>query len=319
MATVGYHASHEQFPPSDLLTHVQAAERVGFAAAMCSDHFAPRSERKGHSGFAWSWLGAAMQATSLPFGVVNAPGVRYHPAIVAQAAATLAELFPGRFWVALGSGQALNEDITGVDWPAKAERNDRLRECVDVIRALWRGETVTHQGRITVREAKLWSRPAQPPLIIGPALTEATAEFAGGWADGFITVNAPRPHLEKLIAAFRRGGGAGKPLYLQCHLSYAGTDAEARANAHDQWRVPIFPGSVNEHLRSPRQFDDAARFIRPDDLDDYIRIAADPDRHLEWLRGDLELGFEHLYLHNVGRNQKEFIEVFGEHVLPALA
>ncbi len=259
-----------------------------------------------------------MQATSLPFGVVNAPGGRYHPAIIAQAAATLAELFPGRFWVALGSGQALNEDSTGAYWPDKAERNARLKECVEMIRALWQGETVTHQGRINVHGATLWSRPAEPPLIIGPALTEATAEFAGGWADGFITVNAPRPRLEKLIAAFRRGGGAGKPLYLQWHLSYATTDAEARANAHDQWRTPIFPGSVTEHLRTPRQFDDAARFIRPDDLDDSIRIAADPDRHLEWLRGDLELGFEHLYLHNVGRNQKEFLEAFGEQVLPAV-
>ena len=114
------------------------------------------------------------------------------PAIIAQAAATLAEMFPGRFWVALGSGQAINEHITGARWPTKAERNARLRECVDVIRALWAGETVTHHGRIHVDEARLWSLPEQPPRIIGPALSEETAEFVGGWADGFITVNAPR-------------------------------------------------------------------------------------------------------------------------------
>jgi coenzyme F420-dependent glucose-6-phosphate dehydrogenase len=315
---IGYHASHEQFAPSELLACVQTAERAGFAAAMCSDHFTPWSERQGHSGFAWSWLGAAMQATSLSFGVVNAPGDRYHPAIIAQAAATLAEMFPGRFWVALGSGQAINEHITGARWPTKAERNARLRDCVDVIRALWAGEIVTHHGRIDVDEARLWSLPEQPPRIIGPALSEETAEFVGGWADGFITVNAPRDKLKKPVAAFRRGGGEGKPISLQCHLSYARSDEEARANAYDQWREPIIPGFVNEDLRSPRQLEAAARFIRPEDLDPHVRIAADVERHVEWLQGDLDFGFEQIYLHNVGRNQREFIEVFGERVLPEL-
>ncbi|HLL50530.1 MAG TPA: TIGR03885 family FMN-dependent LLM class oxidoreductase [Thermomicrobiales bacterium] len=318
MATIGYHASHEQFPPSELLACVRAAEQAGFAAAMCSDHFAPWSERQGHSGFAWSWLGAALQATSLPFGVVNAPGNRYHPAIVAQAAATLEEMFPGRFWVALGTGQAINEHITGARWPPKEERNARLRECVDVIRALWAGETVTHDSRIQVEEARLWTLPMQPPMIVGPALSEETSEFAGSWADAFITINAPRDRLMKLVEAFRRGGGEGKPLYLQCHLSYAGSEDEALANAYDQWRTPIFPGFVNEDLRTPLQLEAAARFVRPEDVAEHVRISDEAERHLEWLRGDLELGFEHVYLHNVGRNQKEFIEVFGEQVLPAL-
>lgn len=319
MATVGYHASHEQFAPGELLTFVQEAERAGFPAAMCSDHFAPFSARQGQSGFAWSWLGAALQATSLPFGVVSAPGDRYHPAIIAQAAATLAEMFPGRFWVALGTGQAINEHITGRRWPSKAERNARLRECVDIIRALWAGETVTYQGRVHVDEAKLWSRPARPPAIIGPALSEETAEFAGGWADAFITVNAPPDQLRSLIAAFRRGGGEGKPLYLQTHLSYATSTEEARANAFDQWRTAILPGGVTEDLRTPAQLDDAARFVRPEDVDRHVRVSADLAEHLAWIQGDLELGFERIYLHNAGRNQQEFIEAFGEKVLPALA
>jgi probable non-F420 flavinoid oxidoreductase len=286
---------------------------------MCSDHFAPWSEQQGHSGFAWSWLGAALQATSLPFGVVNAPGDRYHPAIIAQAAATLAEMFPGRFWVALGTGQAINEHITGAHWPPKVERNARLRECVDVIRALWAGETVTHDGHIQVEEARLWTLPRQPPLIVGPALSEETAEFVGGWADAFITINAPADQLRKLIEAFWRGGGEGKPLYLQCHLSYARTDEEALANAFDQWRTPIFPGFVNELLRTPQQLEAAALFVRPEDVARYVRVSGDVERHREWLHGDLELGFEHVYLHNVGRNQDEFIEVFGTKVLPALS
>jgi coenzyme F420-dependent glucose-6-phosphate dehydrogenase len=135
MTKIGYHASHEQFTPRELLDYVQIAESVGFDAAMSSDHFQPWSERQGQSGYSWAWMGAAMHATDLPFGTVCAPGGRHHPAIVAQASATLAQMFPERFWIALGSGEAMNEHITGEGWPSKAERNARLKECVDIIRA----------------------------------------------------------------------------------------------------------------------------------------------------------------------------------------
>src|SRR6266545_2890579 len=127
---IGFHASYEQLALSALLRCVVVAEAAGFQAVTCSDHFAPWSGRQGNSGFAWSWLGAALQATGLPFGVVNAPGHRYHPAIVAQAAATLGEMFPGRFWVALGTGDFLNAPVTGERWPPKAERAARLGEAV---------------------------------------------------------------------------------------------------------------------------------------------------------------------------------------------
>src|SRR5688500_12870837 len=155
MTVFGIHASHEQVHPTALLEAVQAAQDAGFTAGMCSDHFSPWSERQGQSAFAWSWLGAALQATRLLFGVVNAPGQRYHPAIIAQAAATLAAMYPGRFWVALGSGEASNEHITGDPWPRKDVRNARLRECVDVMRALHAGEEVSHDGLVTVDRARL--------------------------------------------------------------------------------------------------------------------------------------------------------------------
>jgi G6PDH family F420-dependent oxidoreductase len=163
---IGLHCSHEQIPPSRLLTHVREAEAAGFRAAMSSDHFSPWSERQGESGFAWSFLGAALEATSLPFGVVNAPGQRYHPAIIAQAAATLCELFPGRLWVALGTGEASNEHITGDPWPNKAQRNARLRDCVDIMRALFAGEVVDHDGLVRVDRARLWTLPAEPPSLV---------------------------------------------------------------------------------------------------------------------------------------------------------
>src|SRR5918997_6747940 len=220
MPVIGLHCSHEQIPPSRLLKHVREAEAAGFGAAMCSDHFSPWSTRQGESGFAWSWLGAAMQATSLEFGVVNAPGQRYHPAIVAQAAATLCELFPGRLSVALGTGEFSNEHITGAPWPDKRIRNARLREGVDVMRALFAGEVVDHDGLVRVDRAKLWTLPAEPPQLIGAAVTVETARWAGEWADGLITINQPHEHLRAMLDAFRAGGGEGKPVALQIHLSW---------------------------------------------------------------------------------------------------
>jgi probable non-F420 flavinoid oxidoreductase len=314
---IGYHASHEQFAPSTLLEWVQLAESAGFSAAMSSDHFHPWSERQGHSGFAWSWLGAALQATELPMGLITAPGWRYHPAVVAQGAATLAQMFPGRFWVALGSGEAINEHMTGLPWPEKAERNARLQECVEIIRALLAGETVTHRGRVTVIEAKLYTRPAIPPLLIGAAITETTAEWLGGWADGLLTVSGKPDMLRRVIEAFQRGGGEAKPLYLQVGLSWAGSEAEALRQAHKQWGAVSIGGDVNWELWSPRQFDTATRHVRPEDMRDCLLVSADLGRHVEWLAEYAELGFEQLYLHQVGGNQREFIEAFGAHVLPA--
>ncbi|HEV7956524.1 MAG TPA: TIGR03557 family F420-dependent LLM class oxidoreductase, partial [Marisediminicola sp.] len=239
MTVLGFHASHEQVHPSALLAAVQRAEQAGFDAAMCSDHFVPWSERQGESGFAWSWLGSALQATSMSFGVVNAPGQRYHPAIVAQAAATLEAMYPGRFWVALGSGEAANEHITGGGWPRKDLRNARLRECVDIIRALLRGEEVSHDGLVSVDRARLWTLPDSPPPLIATAVSVATAEWAAEWADGLATIAQPPETLRRMVDAYRSAGGRG-PLVLQMHVSYAQTDAEALAIAHDQWRSNVF-------------------------------------------------------------------------------
>ena len=317
-ATIGFHASHEQFAPDRLLRLVQAAEAAGFDAAMCSDHWGPWSEEQGESGFAWSWLGAAMATTSLPFGVVNAPGQRYHPAIIAQAAATLNVMFPDRFWVAVGSGQLLNEHITGERWPPKPERNERLRESAHVMRRLWAGETVSHAGHVTVSEAQLWTRPERPPMLVGAAVTPETAAWVAEWADALITVVQPDEQLDAVVDAFRSNGGANKPMYLQVHLAYAPTDAEARDAAFAQWRQNTLPNSVMTDLAHPAQISAAASHVTPDDLDGAVRISSDPGQHVDWLRGDVERGFEALYLHEVGPDQERFVEVFGRDVLPRL-
>ncbi len=319
MPVVGFHASHEQIAPSRLLEAVRHAEQAGFQAAMSSDHFSPWSERQGESGFAWSFLGAALEATSLGFGVVNAPGQRYHPAIVAQAASSLCEMFPGRLWLALGSGEASNEHITGERWPSKAERNARLRECVDVMRALFRGEVVNHDGLVRVDRARLWTLPPEPPPIIGPAVSVETAAWVGGWADGLATVNQPRETLERMIAAFRENGGEGKRLVLQVHLSWAPTEEEALQIAHDQWRTNVFAPPLCWDLTTVEQFDLAAAHVRPDDLRSTVLISSDLEQHAAWLHELASLGFDEIHLHHVGREQRPFIEAFGERVVPALS
>jgi coenzyme F420-dependent glucose-6-phosphate dehydrogenase len=316
---IGYHCSHEQYAPSELLKHALLAERSGFEHAMCSDHIHPWSERQGHSGFAWSWLGAALKATNLRFGLVNAPGQRYHPAIVAQAAATLSEMFPERLWVALGSGQQLNEHITGAAWPDKLERNRRLRECVDVIRALWAGETVTHRGLVDVIDARIYSIPVKPPLLLGTCLSTETAEFVGSWADGMITVAmTDRSEMKKVVDAFRRGGGEGKPMFLQVAFSYAPTEQEAVHAAFHEWRHVTLGMKAQSELYAPHDFDSATRNTRPDEVRETFRVSSSIQQHIEWLAGDIDLGFERLYLHNVHRDQEEFIARFSAEVIPQL-
>jgi probable non-F420 flavinoid oxidoreductase len=318
MARIGYHASHEQFAPSDLLFWAKCAEEAGFDCAMSSDHFHPWSERQGQSGFAWSWLGAAMEGTCLPFGIISAPGYRYHPAVIAQGAATLAQMYPGRLWLALGSGEAINEAITGLTWPDKLERNARLLECAQIIRAMFAGETVTHRGRITVVEAKLYTLPEQSPMLVGAAVSERTAEWVGSWADALITVQASLEQLEKVIAAFRHGGGGGKPVILQVALSWAPSEEEAEAEALHQWATSALGGEVNWDLRRPQDFDRVARLVKTDDIRHSVLVSADLGQHRAWLAEYAEMGFDEIHLHQVGRRQLSFIAAFGEHVLPAL-
>ncbi|MGW0433270.1 TIGR03885 family FMN-dependent LLM class oxidoreductase [Micromonospora sp. NPDC003197] len=317
MTTYGFHASHEQIHPAELLTAVQHAEQVGFAAAMSSDHFSPWSARQGQSGFAWSWLGAALQATSLPFGVVNAPGQRYHPAIVAQAIGTLAAMYPGRFWAALGTGEASNEHITGTGWPRKDVRTARLRECVAVIRALLDGEEVSHDGLVTVDRARLWTRPEQPPALVGAAVSEATARWCAEWADGLITVNAPVDRLRRLVDAYRDAGGQGR-IFLQVHLSWAPDEAAAARLAYEQWRSNVFAPPVCWDLEMTDHFDIVSADVPAQQVAEVVNVSADLGRHTAWLHEYAELGFDEIYLHHVGQRQREFLDAFGADVLPAL-
>jgi coenzyme F420-dependent glucose-6-phosphate dehydrogenase len=316
MAIISYHASHEQFKPSELLDWAILAERSGFQGINSSDHFYPWSERQGESGFSFAWLGAAMQATTIPFGMVCAPGPRYHPALLAQAAATLAEMFPGRFTMALGSGEALNENITGEPWPDKDTRNQRLYESHDVIRRMLRGENVSFEGTITVKEARLYTLPPQSPEIIAAAVSEETAEWLGSWADGMITIHKPQKELKAMTEAFERGGGKGKKRHLKVQLSYAPAYDEALSGAYDQWRTNVLSNKHLGDFSQPGQFDRAAEKVPVEQLEKMVHISNDPQQFVDWIQQYIDMGFENIILHNVNREQELFIKDFGEKVLP---
>jgi len=315
---IGYQASHEQFSPSELLHLVTLAEQAGFNAIHSSDHFHPWSERQGQSGFSFAWLGAAMHAVNLPFGVICAPGPRYHPTIIAQACATLQEMFKGRLWLSLGSGEALNESITGAAWPDKRARNQMLLESATVIRRLFAGEEVSFRGHFDVSQARLYTRPAYPPMMLGAALTPETAALHGTWADGLLTTGHEPAAVARIIEAFNENGGAGKPVYFKLQLSYARHRMLAEEGAFDQWRNNVLPAQTLASLRSVADFDRAGRNVTLNDVKRSVPVSDDPAFFTKVVQEYRQIGCDHIILHNVNRLQQEFIEDFGAHVLPAL-
>lgn len=316
MVFIGFHASHEQLPPSRLLDAVVRAEGAGFDGAMCSDHLAPWSVDQGESGYAWSWLGAALASTTFSLGVVTAPGQRYHPVITAQAIATLEEMFPGRFWAALGSGEAMNEHVTGDPWPPKPRRNERLAASVDTIRELLAGREVTRDDQITVHRARIWSRPETPPPLFAAAVTPETAAWAAGWADGLVTVSQPGEVLDEVVRAYRDAEGRG-PCILQAHIALEDSEAAVTAVLRDQWRHPVISGSLWD-IEQPEEFDELAG----DPTDEQLRRGAiassDAAEVADRVAELVSTGFERVYLHGVGTDQTAFLDRAEKTLLPAL-
>ncbi len=314
---IGFHASHEQFTPRHLLDLVQKAEDSGFRAVLSSDHFHPWSDKQGESGFAWSWLGAAMQATTLEYGIVNAPGQRYHPAIIAQAVATLDQMFPGRFFLCAGSGQLLNENITGEKWPAKRDRNQRLQESVEVMRRLWQEEDyVNHKGMFTVERAKLFTKPTHLPTVYGAAITEKTASWLSSWADGMITISKPVEELEKMVKSFRGSAGSNKSMALKVQISYDKSHEKALEGAWEQWKNNIYPSQLIADIDSPEKFDALGKNTRKEDLEQHVIIGNSAEIFIEKIKQFEALGFEKIIIHNVNEQQEDFIDFFGKEILP---
>jgi coenzyme F420-dependent glucose-6-phosphate dehydrogenase len=322
---IGYAAMLEQFEPTELLGMCETAEEAGFSGIMAADHVQPWVPQQGQAAFVWAFMTAAAERTRGDVGPgVTCPSFRQHPAVIAQAAATLAQMYPGRFWLGLGSGEALNEHVVAGYWPEAPERIARMFEAIEIMRKLFSGKDVKHSGDFYKMETmRLWTMPATPPPIYVATAGPITAEKTGRLCDGIITVGAPQSKIEGIFERFEKGAReAGKepasmPRILQLHLSWAETDEQALANAMTEWPNGgmKFP---KQDIRSPLDFEQMAKLVRPEDFEGRMLITADLEAHRREIQKFIDMGFDRIYLHNVGRNQVEWAETFGREVLPAL-
>lgn len=307
----------EQAGPRQLVDHVMHAEDVGFDFSVASDHASPWLRAQGHSPYVWSVLGAAAQATSeIPLMTfVTCPTMRYHPAVVAQKAATLQLLSGGRFRLGLGSGENLNERIVG-DWPPADVRLEMLGEAVEIIRELFRGEHVSRRGgHFTVDSAKLWDLPDEPPPIGIAVSGERSCGLAGRLADAMIAIQPER----SLTESFERAGGAGKPRIGQMALCYDTDRAVAVRRAHEQFKWFGMGWKVNSELPHPDAFEAATRYVRPEDVAEAIPCGDDPEAVVEAARGFVDAGFTEVALVQIGGNtQHDFLEWAEDKLLPQL-
>ncbi len=321
---VGYAAMLEQFGPQEVTDYTVAAEAAGFTGVMAADHVQPWVPAQGQAPFVWNVLTAMGERTSGDLGPgVTCPSYRFHPSVVAQASATLAAMYPGRHWLGLGSGEALNEHVTGQYWPEAPERLRRMWEAIEIIQELFSGKDVKHRGEFFVMETmRLWTLDTPPPIYVATA-GPITAKRAGRTVDGIITPGAPVEKVAGLLDRFDQGAAeAGREpgeqvKILQVHLSWAPTDEQALANAMTEW-----PNGgmkfAKQDIRSPFDFEQIAKLVRPEDFEGRMVISSDPDAHRAELQKFLDLGVDRMYVHNVGRNQAEWVDVFGRDVLPKL-
>jgi coenzyme F420-dependent glucose-6-phosphate dehydrogenase len=327
--TVGYAAMLEQFHPTEAVALTALAEEHGFSGCMAADHFQPWVPQQGQASFVWNVLTAVGERTTGDMGPgVTCPSFRFHPAMVAQAAATLEAMYPGRSWLGVGAGEALNEHVIGGYWPEAGERSARMFEAIEIIKKLFdasiAGKDVKHKGTyFQMESARLWTMPEVAPPVLVATAGPINARKTGKFADGIITVGAPLEKIGGLFAKFEEGAReAGKdpdtmPKVLQLHLSWAPTDEEALTNAMVEWpnggmRFP------KADIRSPLEFEQMAKLVRAEDFEGRMVISSDPDEHRAYIQRFVDLGFDRVYLHNVGRNQADWIEVFGREVLPKL-
>src|SRR5829696_5267714 len=306
--TVGYAAMFEQFHPTELLEWCKQAEESGFGSVMASDHFHPWTPEQGQSAFVWSWMGALGATTNLRFGTgVTPPGFRYHPAIIAQGAATLEAMYPGRFWLGLGAGEALNEHIVGDYWPEAPTRLRTLMESIEVIRRLFTGKVVKYSGE----HIKL--------ATAGPIQSRRTGEFC----DGIITVGAPDEKIKNLMEKFEEGARRADkdpsemPRMIQLHVSWAEDQEEAEQQAVREWPNGGMPFPKAD-IKNPEDFAAMAKQVGVENFENRVLMSADLDEHLEHVQHYADLGFDEVYIHNVGRNQEQFIRAYGERVIPKL-
>jgi G6PDH family F420-dependent oxidoreductase len=318
MTKFGYTMMCEQSRPDQLVRDVRLAEEAGFDFSVISDHYFPWLTTQGHSGYAWSILGAAAQATErIPLMTyVTCPIIRYHPAVVAQKAATVQILSDGRFRLGLGAGENLNEHVVGEGWPMAGVRHAMLSEAIDIISALFDGDTVHYRGKyFDVESAKLWDR-HDTRVPIGVAVSGArSCELAGARADLMIATE-PKAKLGEMFDAM---GGAGKPRVGQMAVSYD-TDRDAAVKrAHEQFRWFGLGWNVNTDLPGPWAFEAATQLVTPEQVAEQLPCGPDVDEHVAKIKPYLDAGFTEVALLQIGAdNQEPFIRWAEESLLPTL-
>jgi G6PDH family F420-dependent oxidoreductase len=318
MTDFGYTMMCEQSRPDQLVRDLQEAERAGFDFSVISDHYAPWLESQGHAGYAWSILGAAAHATER-IGLmtyVTCPILRYHPAVVAQKAATMQILSGGRFRLGLGAGESLNEHVVGKRWPAVGERHEMFSEAVDIITELFDGNGVNYRGKhFQVDSAILWDQPDQR-VPIGIAVSGQESCNLAGRKGEIMVATEPKPEL---VEMFEAAGGSGKPKVGQVAVSYDPDKETAIERAHDQFRWFGLGWKVNTDLPAPSSFEAATQFVKPEDVAEQIACGPDVEAHVESIRPFIDAGFTEIALVQIGGEQQQpFIDWAEQELLPAL-
>jgi G6PDH family F420-dependent oxidoreductase len=312
---LGFFLSCEEFGPRELVAQARAAEAAGFHGLWISDHYHPWNHEQGHSPFVWSVIGAIAGAgVRLPVATaVTCPTMRIHPAVIAQAAATSAVLLEGRFSFGVGSGEALNEHVLGTHWPEASVRLEMLEESVEVIRALWSGETVSHCGKhYRVEHAKLFAVPDEPPPILVSGFGPKSVELAARIGDGYVTTS---PDAES-IELFRSGGGGGKPVQAGTKVCFGTDAAEARRTAHRIWPNEALPGELAQILPTPEHFEQASELVTEEMVAGAVPCGPDLEEHLASFREYADAGVDELYVQQIGGGHDEFFEAYARGVLP---
>ena len=313
---LGYAMSSEEHRPLDLVRHARLAEESGIEFALISDHFHPWTDSQGQAPFVWSVIGAiATETERLRLGTgVTCPLIRTHPVVIAQAAATSAAMMPGRFFLGLGTGENLNEHVTGARWPAPDERVEMLEEAIEIMRMLWQGGYQSHTGRhYRVDHARLYTLPEEPIPIAVAAAKPIAAELAGRLGDALINV-APDPEV---VESYRSAGGEG-PRYAQLTVCWAEDEAEAVRTAHRVWPNAGIQGRASQELPLPSDFEELAQMVSKEEIAEAVVCGPDPERYLEQIRAFDDAGYDHVYVHQVGPDQAGYLRFYREVLAPRL-
>jgi coenzyme F420-dependent glucose-6-phosphate dehydrogenase len=327
MLKLGWKAGPEQFPPTELTDYAVDAEKAGFDLIDASDHFHPWSEA-GQACFTWTWLGAvAVQTSKIHLGPgITCPILRYHPSVIAQAAATVSCYAPNRTYLAVGTGEALNEFAATGMWPEYNERQERLLEAIELIRALWSGEEVTFKGKYyQTHKAKLFTPPASKiPLYISTLVPES-ASFAGKYGDGLITVGGKQPEIyHQLLKNFEGAAReAGKdpshmPRLIELNAEYTEDTQGAIQAQLKYWAGTFVPALFNQKIYTPKMSQENGEVVGPNTVKKMACISANAEDHVKFVQQYIDLGFDHPIIHSAHPKQRDFLEKFGRDVLPQL-